>query len=359
MKIIIDVGHPGDFHVFKHLAHLLIKKGADVLFTTREKEFEIELIQAEGFKYKSFGKKYQSRLGKLWGMVVFDIKMLLTALRFKPDLFISHGSIYASHAAFWLRKKHMALEDTGNMEQIVLYRSFADVILTPEVLPLDLGSKQIRYEGYHEIAYLHPDFFKPNPSVYEWLGLERGEEYAIVRFVSWNASHDVGHQGLSDEDKMKLVEKLSRQMRVFITSEAELPASLLPYRIKIAPEKLHDALHYASIVVSEGATVASEAGVLGTPSIYINTIPISYCQDQEKYGLVYNTSESKKVFALVDEILQQDREVFRQKSQQLLNEKINVTKYFYNFIAERYQAFTSYLTAICYSTQLISEYFYL
>lgn len=357
MKIIIDVGHPGDFHVFKNLAHLLIKEGVDVLFTTREKEFEIELIRAEGFKYKSFGKKYKGRLGKLWGMVVFDTMMLLTALRFKPDLFISHGSIYASHAAFWLRKKHMALEDTGNMEQILLYRPFADVILTPNVLPQDLGSKQIRYEGYHEIAYLHPDFFEPNPSVYQWLGLKDGEKYAIVRFVSWNASHDVGHAGLSDQDKLKLVKKLSKQMRVFITSEADLPTSLQSYRIKIAPERLHDALHYASIVVSEGATVASEAGVLGTPSIYINTIPISYCQDQEKYGLVYNTSVSKEVFALVDKILKQDREVFRKKRRQLLKEKINVTKYFFKFIAERYQIFTSYLTTLCCSTQLISEYF--
>ncbi len=356
MKIIIDVGHPGDFHVFKNLAHLLISKGIDVLFTTREKEFEIELIRSEGFKYKSFGKKYKGRFGKLWGMMFFDLKMLMTALRFKPDLFLSHGSIYASHAAFLLRKKHMALEDTGNMEQIILYRPFADVILTPEVLPMDLGSKQIRYEGYHEIAYLHPAFFKPNPSVYHCLGLEEGEQYAIIRFVSWNASHDVGHKGLSDEDKLKLVQKLSQQMRVFITSEAALPDSLQPYRIKIAPEKLHDALHYATIVVSEGATVASEAGVLGTPSIYINTIPISYCQDQEKYGLVYNTSESEKVFALVDEILAQDRELFREKSKKMLKEKVNVTQFFYNFITERYQILTTYITSVCCSTQLISEY---
>jgi uncharacterized protein len=336
MKIIIDVGHPGHVHLFKHLARLLIKNGAEVLFTARDKEFELELLRAEGFRFKSFGKHYKSLSGKIWGMIKFDFLMMVTALRFKPDLFISHGSIYAAHAAFFFGKKHLSLEDTGNMEQIVLYRPFTDVILTPKVLPADLGPKQIRYEGYHEIAYLHPEFFTPDPGVFSWLGLEEGEKYAVFRFISWNATHDIGHKGLSREDKVKLVEKLSARMKVFITSEADLPHELKPYLIRIAPEKLHHALNYAAIVVSEGGTTASEAGVLGTPTVQINSMPYSYCLDQEKYGLIFNTSESGKVFDLVDNILEQDREEFRRRRIKLLNDKVNVTRYLYDFIVERY-----------------------
>lgn len=336
MRVIFDVGHPGDFHVLKNLGLALQDMGVEVLFTTREKEFEIELIKAAGFNYKSFGKHYKTLKGKILGLLKFDLKMILTALQFKPDLFISHGSIYASHASFLLRKKHMSLEDTGNMEQIRLYKPFADVILTPEVLPVDLGTKQIRYNGYHEIAYLHPDTFVPDPKVYDLLGLEAGMPYAILRFVSWNASHDGGHSGISAADKAKLVEVLSKQMKVFISSEAELPDHLKSYAYKVAPEKLHDALYFASIVVSEGATVASEAGVLGTPAIYINTIPISYCIDQENYGLVYNTTDSVKVFQLIDEILKLDRAEFRSRRERLLNDKIDVNKFLLNFIKERY-----------------------
>ncbi len=335
-RVIIDIGHPGHVHLFKNLARLLDKKGVKVLFTLREKEFERELLKAEGFDYKSFGKHYKSLSGKIWGLVKFDLQMFWTGLRFRPGLFISHGSIYAAHAAFLLGKKHLSLEDSGNMEQIVLYRPFTDAILTPDVLPEQLGPKQIRYEGYHEIAYLHPDFFTPDPAVYAWLGLAEGERYAIVRFVSWNATHDVGHKGLSNEDKVRLVNQLAGQLKVFITSEAALPPELQPYRIRIVPEKLHHALSYASIVVSEGATIASEAGVLGTPAVYINTIARSYCQDQERYGLVYNTSDPERVFSLVDEILGQDREVFRQNRKKLLAEKINVTRYLYDFVSDRY-----------------------
>ncbi len=336
MRIIIDISHPGHVHLFKNLAHLLIAEGAEVLFTTRDKEFELELLQAEGFRFKNFGKHYKSLYGKIWGLLRFDLRMIYEGLRFKPDLWISHGSIYAAHAAFLLGKKHLSMEDSGNMEQIVLYRPFTDVILTPQVLPEQLGKKQIRYEGYHEIAYLHPDFFQPNEEVYQWLGLEKDEKYAIIRLVSWNATHDIGHKGLSNEDKIDVIKRLSQEMKVLITSEAPLPPELRQYRIKIAPEKLHHALYYAHLVISEGATIASEAGVLGTPTVYINSIPRSYCQDQEKYGLVFNTSDSGAVFRHVENILQQDRDTFRKKAQQLLTDKINVTRYLYDFVMDRY-----------------------
>ena len=92
MRIIFDIGHPAHVHLFKHLARLLMKNGAEVLFTARDKEFELDLLKAEGFPFVSFGKHYRSLPGKLWGLVKFDVQMFLTGLRFKPDLFISHGT---------------------------------------------------------------------------------------------------------------------------------------------------------------------------------------------------------------------------------------------------------------------------
>ncbi|MFN7116811.1 MAG: DUF354 domain-containing protein [Saprospiraceae bacterium] len=336
MKILFDVGHPAHVHLFKNLAHRFIKDGADVLFTARDKEHELELMRKEGFHYINFGKHYKTLRGKLWGLAKFDTQMFINGLRFKPDVFISHGSIYAAHAAFMLGKKHLAMEDTGNMEQTRLHLPFTDCVLTPEVYPVNLGAKQIRFNGYFEIAYLHPDFFTPDPAIYEWLGLQQGDPYAILRFIAWNATHDIGHKGLSMDDKIRLVRQLSEKMKVFISAEGKLPPELEPYRIKIPPEKFHHALHYASIVISEGPTVASEAGVLGTPAIHISTYPMSYCLDQEKYGLVYNTSKPERVFTLVDEILQVTPEAYQERRQKLLQDKVNVTRYLYDFIVNRY-----------------------
>ena len=58
MNILIDIGHPAHVHVTKHFAHEMEAKGHCVLFTCRQKEFIIQLLEAEGFQYVSFGKKY-------------------------------------------------------------------------------------------------------------------------------------------------------------------------------------------------------------------------------------------------------------------------------------------------------------
>jgi uncharacterized protein len=336
LRVIFDIGHPAHVHLFKNLARLLMADGATVLFTARQKEFEIELLEAEGFEYICFGKHYRSLPGKIWGMIRYDIQMLLTGLKFKPDLLVSHGTIYAAHAAPLLGAKYLAIEDTGNMEQVYLFRPFTDVILTPEILHKDLGPKQIRYNSYHELAYLHPEFYSPDPAILEWLGVEEGEPYAIIRFISWEATHDVGHKGMSTEDKINLVRKLSKKMKVFITSERAVNEEMQPYCLKIPPDKFHHALHYASLVVTEGTTTGTEAGILGTPCVYISTFVDPNLVEMEGYGLVYNTSESGKVFEMVDQVLAEDRQVYRDRAKKFVASKLNASRYYYDFIVNRY-----------------------
>lgn len=332
MKILIDIGHPGHVHLFRHFAVEMQKNGHEFLFTTRQKEFETELLSAFGFRFVDFGRHYSTLRGKIWGILKFDFMLLRTALNFKPDLFMSHGSIYAAHVAAMLGKPHISMEDSGNMEQIKLYRPFTKAILTPEVLPEKLGPKQIRYNGYHEIAYLHPKYFKPDPAVKSWLGLNPEEKFCIVRFVSWKATHDLGQKGFSAEEKTELVKLLGTRYKVFISSEANLPPELKPYQIKLPPQLIHHALAYAELVLSEGATIASEAGVLGTPSIYVNSISRSYNEDQANYGTVYNFRSGEGVAEKVKTIMNVDRDLYRKKSRLLIEDKIDVTAFLVWFV---------------------------
>jgi uncharacterized protein len=327
MKILIDIGHPGHIHLFNYVAKHYINNGHQVLFTTRKKEFEVELLKANGFEFICFGRHYKSLAGKLLGAVWFSALMLKTAIRFKPNVFLSHGSMYAAYVAYIMGRPHISMEDSGNMEQIKLYLPFTKVVLTPDVLIENLGIKQKRYRGYHEIAYLHPRYFNPNSEVYSWLGLQPNEKFCIIRFVSWNATHDIGQKGFTTSEKAQLVYELSKRLKVFITSEAQLPAPLASFQIKIHPNLIHHALAYAQLVVSEGATMASEAGVLGTPAIYVNSIVRCYNQDQEKYGTVYNYLTGKGVLEKSLDIIREDKDLYKQKSSYLLSEKIDVTAF--------------------------------
>ena len=120
MKLLIDIGHPAHVHLFKNFAWRMEKNGHEILFTVRNKENEVYLLQKYCFKYKSIGKHYKSRLGKIWGLFKFDLKMFYYAHKFKPDIYMGHGSIYAAHVSWLMHKISILLEDTGNMEQVSL-----------------------------------------------------------------------------------------------------------------------------------------------------------------------------------------------------------------------------------------------
>ena len=270
MRILIDIGHPAHVHLFKNFAWAMQKKGHRVLFTTREKEFEIDLLNKYGFQSVSFGKKFSSIFGKIYGLLEFNFKMFIAAIKFKPDIFLSHGSMYAAQISWLLRKPHISFEDTGNWEQIKLYKPFTEVILTSDVFPFCYGVKQIRYQGHHELAYLTPKYFSPNIEIFQSLKIKKNTKYVLLRFVSWNASHDRGQKGIDIEAKNEIINLLvNKDFRVFISSENELPADLKQYQIMISPDQMHDVLYFADMFIGEGATMAMEAGVLGTPSIYI------------------------------------------------------------------------------------------
>ena len=330
MRILIDIGHPGHVHLFKNFAWEMQKKGHEILFSCRDKEFETYLLEKYGFKYKSFGKKYKKLTGKLFGLLKFDMQMIAIALQFKPDIFLSHGSMYAAHASAVLRKPHISFEDTFNMEQVKLYSPFTEVILVNDFKNPPLNSNNvITYNGYHELAYLHPNQFTPNREIFSILNIKEDEPYVIIRFVSWDASHDAGQGGLTLEYKEKIIATLSKQINVFISSEGELPDALKPYQIKIPAEKMHDALAFATLFIGEGATMASECAMLGTPSIYVNTLDPLTIKEQEAYGLLFDYRNAKGVLEKALELLNQKnlKEEFQIKKEKLLSDKIDVTAF--------------------------------
>jgi len=295
MRVLIDIGHPAHVHLFKNFALELIRKDYEILFTCREKEFEIQLLKKYGFSYQSFGKKYLSALGKLWGLAKYGLKEYIIGLKFKPDILLSHGSYCAAHASFLLGKPHIALEDTFNFEQIWLYKPFTNVILTSDYDHPLKSKKVVKYSGYHELAYLHPKRFTPDVSVLDDLGINKNEKYVIIRFVSWKASHDLGHRGISLENKILAVKEFSKYARVFISSESELPEELMNYKLCILPHRIHDALAFCTFMWAESFTMPAECSVLGTPSIIIhNSTSLPLNEQRDKYGLCFIFSESNE-----------------------------------------------------------------
>lgn len=339
MNILIDIGHPAHVHVTKHFAHEMEAKGHCVLFTCRQKEFIIQLLEAEGFQYVSFGKKYTTTLKKLWGLFEFDYKMLRTSLLFKPDMFVSLGSMYAAQVSALLRKPHISFEDTYNMEQVRLYRPFTDLILTGDYEhPVMSKTREFRMAGYNELAYLHPKRFTPDESVLDELGIKKDEKYVVVRFVAWNASHDLGHKGISMANKMKAVRDFATISKVFISSENSLPHEFDKYRLPTHPKRIHDVIAFASLVYGESSTMSEEAAMLGVPSVYLNNDSTYYTKHLERdYQLMYNLTESeddqqKAIQIGMDILRQADSQEWKKRQLRMQRERIDVTAFLVWFI---------------------------
>ena len=156
-----------------------------------------------------------------------------------------------------------------------------------------MGKRHIRYNGYHELAYLSPNYFKPDPSVLDEIGVDKNEPFSILRFVAWKASHDIGQKGLSLEHKRKIVQTLKRYGRVFITSENTLYKGFEAFHLNLPAHRVHDLMYYAQLFMGDGATMATEAGILGTPAVRSSSMALNmgnFVELMDRYQLVYSHS---------------------------------------------------------------------
>ena len=287
MKILIEVGHPAHVHYFKNFITIMEGKGHTFFITARDKEVVFELLDYYKIKYSSRGKGNNGIIGKLLYIFKADKILLKHAKQYKPDLFLSFASPYAAHAAFLLRKPHIAFDDTDHaFFSHLMYVPFTSTIVTPKVYMKNYGKKHIRFNGFMELCSLLPQYFIEEKNILLNAGIEENERYAIIRFVSWQASHDIGEKGLSLEDKIEIVKELSKHGKVIISSESNVPDILKPFVFSAHPAHMHQFLKGASLIVSESLTMAAEAAFLGTPAICISTAIAGTLNEEVRLGLI-------------------------------------------------------------------------
>ena len=341
MKILFNIGHPAQVHLFKNLIRELERRGHQCKITTIAKDVSLYLLDAYGFEYEVVGEEKPTLATKAMELLRVESRLYRIARSFRPDLLVGGvGNVYVAHVGKLLRKPSIVFDDTEHAKiDHRLMDPFVSVICTPSCYRGDIGPKQVRYNGYHELAYLHPDRFTPNPAVLTELGLAEGDPFIIVRFVSWQASHDVGHNGLTLDTKRKAIHEFEKFGRVFITSENPLPEEFENYRISVSQEKMHDMLYYATLLYGESATMASECAVLGTHAIFCDFAGRGYTDEEEReYDLVYNfkldKSSQKESIEKAAELLRDPdlKEKGRGKRERLLSDKIDVTAFMIWFI---------------------------
>ncbi|MBK6912289.1 MAG: DUF354 domain-containing protein [Ignavibacteriales bacterium] len=345
-KICFHLAHPAHYHLFKNIIKAL-QVDNNVLITYNDKDVLKYLLENDreyNFKFVKIDslRKSNSILSLSSEFVQKEFGLYKVLKKERPDLIVGTSIIIAHIGKLLGIKSIIVNEDDFD----VVYNSvrigypFANNILSPACCrTLHFESKSITYSGYHELAYLTPEFFQPNLNNIIELTSNNVSKYFIIRFSALAAHHDVGKSGISSEIAEKIISLLSQYGRVYISSEKDLPKRFAKYRISIDPLKIHDALNFSFLYIGDSQTMAAEAAVLGVPSIRFNDFvgKLSYLEELEhKYGLTYGikTSEPEKLFQKIDELLSMPnlKEEWQKRRMKMLADKIDVTAFMVWFI---------------------------
>lgn len=340
MRILFQLGHPAHYHLFKNTIADLQRSGHTTYILIRKKDILEDLLKASGLPYVNIlpsGKKSAfTLLLRLWRVFWFSLTHRVNVLV---------GSTPEVAQVGWLLKRRsiiMAEDDATIVPQFInAVKPFVDNYLSPVSCnngPLE--TKTTHYEGFHKLAYLHPNRFTPNPNVVDQY-FPHNETYFLLRFAQMNAYHDISAQahGINREVAQKLIDILTHHGKVYITSERPLENELEQYRLQINPLDIHHIMAFATLYIGDSQSMAVEAAMLGTPSIRFNDFAgkIGVLEELEtKYHLTTGipTSEPEKLYKTIENLLNTLylREQYQQRRQQMLADKIDVASFFTHFI---------------------------
>ena len=346
MNILIQLSHPAHFHLYKNVAHNLMNDGHEVFILIKTKDILEDLLKQSGLPYYNILREAhrKSKLGMLWDMLVRDWRILRFVRKHKIDLLT--GSTVEVAQVGWLTRKYRVNTGEDDMNVVPLFPKmagpFMGTILSPRVCNnYSLEPYSVKYESYHELAYLHPNHFEADKKVVEKY-FSADTPYFILRFSSLNAYHDAGIQGINTEIAQRLIDILKPHGRIYITSERVLEPQFEPYRIKINTLDMHHVMAFSTLYIGDSQTMAAEAAVLGVPFVRFNDFVgrIGYLNELENvYQLGFGIKASEagaadKMYQIVEDILAmpQLKEEWENRRQKMLSEKIDYALFLTWFI---------------------------
>lgn len=288
MDVVISIQHPGHVHLYRYVARELQSRGHRVHVFARDEPIIRALLDTYGLEYEALAGPGSSPGPRAVGQLAYEWRLLRRVAPLSPDVMTAVGGVSVAHVSTLVGARCVVFTDTEHATLTnALAFPLADRVCTPRYYRDDHGAKHHRYDGCHELVYLHPDRFTPNPSILDEAAVDADERYVVLRSVAWTAAHDANNGGF--DDVAAVIERIeSTGARVLLTAEGDVPLGFADRCVDIQPHQMHDLLYYADAFVGEGATMAVESGVLGTPAVYVNTLETGLTDAlAEEYGLLF------------------------------------------------------------------------
>lgn len=333
MKVLIDVNHPAHVHFFKNTIKALSELGHDVRVTSRDKDITLEILDelAMAHTVLSIEGKF-GLLSLLCELVEKNFKLVRFAKDFRPDVLVAIGGTFVAHTGKILGIPSLVFYDTENakLQNLITY-PFASKVITPSCYKSWVPQqKHIVYDGVHEYAYLAPTYFTPNMADAVENGIDEKRSNYFIRLVSWCANHDVGEQGWNEKELAEVVDFLSQRGNVLISSESTLPSKFDEYIYRGKASSVHHVLSRCHLFIGESATMASEAAILGVPSIYLANTGRGYTDWlEERFQMVINVSldDFGSIFDVIEHYLSLSEEELCYRHDEMIAALVDVTQF--------------------------------
>ncbi|GAB3679316.1 DUF354 domain-containing protein [Salinarchaeum chitinilyticum] len=341
MRVHFDVTHPAHVHLFRHAIESLAAGDHAVGVTAREKEVTTQLLDAYGIEHEVLSRKRAPTwtLGPEWGLRT--LKTVDYVRRFEPDVVVSQLNPAAVGAAALTRTPNVVFHDSETAGKLAdVLAPLSDAVHSPTGIQQDLGATHHAYDGFHELAYLHPNRFESDADLLAEHGVDPDEPYSVLRFVSMGAYHDVGEAGLTPAQKRRVAAELAEHGPVYVSSEGEPPADLPGEPVPVPPEAIHHLLAEAAVFLGDSDTMAIEAAVLGTPSVRVDSFGqgdvLGCFHELERFDLVESTTDGDEAIESAVELAGDPdaAEQWQRRRDDLLDETIDVSAYMLETIEE-------------------------
>ncbi len=338
MKILIDINHPAHVHYYRNFIKVMESKGHQFCVINRDSKMINQLLDIYGIEHTIRNKRPEKKgtVASLMNLMRMILWCIRKSLVFRPDMYMGFASSACAVTSRLFGKPSVLIDDTEhNAMNHKLYMPTCSAVLTPFYFKKDLGNKdkQIRFNAYVEQLYLHSSYYNKKEDVLEELNV-KPKEYVIIRYIAYDAHHDLKAHPLSEETKKEIVRETAKHFRVFVSLEKGVNDPFYDeYNLKISPEKMHDLEANAKFMVTEGATMASEAFVLGVPYLYLNPLMCGYIDYQcENYpDRAYHTTDNQQALAIIKKLSETDCDTDAERKK-VEEQTINPTDYLLSYI---------------------------
>ena len=210
-KIVIFLGHPAHFHLFKFVAQKLREKDFNVEFLVKRKDMLEDLVKAAGYDYTIVRKKERqssSKMNIIWQTLKMDFEVSKYILKKRPDVLIgTYAPVFSGYLGVPIIIFNE--DDAAAVPRFAkLGYPRASEILAPTFC--DCGKwehKAIKYRGYQKLAYLHPNEFTPDFEIAKCYLRNENRPYILMRFSKFNAHHDDNANGISNKLAHDIINK--------------------------------------------------------------------------------------------------------------------------------------------------------